>query len=549
MVVDERSQGLSHHFFKGLIHSLVTGSTGTGKSTIGEAMCEVEYVDEGMKIVDLQNNKYMECIGFCRPNRIEDLNILNYIAEETIPEKIKSILKNGFPIDIYHPIVKNLPARFPDLVKLYALPLDMFAYEEVLRVLTNDSFGYASYVSLAKEIKEIRDEDSFPVLLKKIVESVDMKVIKSYGMGKVPLYTITDSSQTAFSVSRPLNDMIDLGIFCSRNFKHSMTDQKLKEILQDHKTITGFTFRYMEDKYKKLKWGINLYFLLKIRDIAKEIGGGIFVYLREGRELFPHSRSRDPAKKVLSDCAEDVIKDCRKAGVKILIDTQSPFDVPDEVMEQCSHRIILRHNMLAEGLMKTFSLMKGITSEHVKSIKELDNFHFFVSYPGCKMSLENGRIKSGRTLLYKLSDHLEEKENELGELEKIIPKEKWYKTAEYFDALVENWRASVDQLKSLKKRYDWEKERREAMREGINLSDKKLLKALYLGRNKSKGLSHTEIRLNTGLAKSTCADAIARQINEGRVIQLKNGNYFLTEGGIDFVDERKDFFEIKENIV
>lgn len=316
-------------FFKNLIHGCITGSTGTGKSTIGEFICETEYLND-MKIIDLQNNKYMECIGFAKPNRVEDLNVLNFLDEKTIPERLKLILKNGFPIDIYHPIVKNMPSRFPDILKLYALPLDMFAYEEVLRVLTNDSFGYASYVSLAKEIRDVKDEESFPVLLKKIVESVDMKVIKSYGMGKVPLYTISDSSQTAFSVSRPLNDMIDLGIFCSRNFKHSMTDQKLKGILHDRKTITGFTFRYMEDRYKKLKWGMNLYFLLKIRDIAKEIGGGIFIYLREGRELFPHSRSRDPAKKVLSEIAEDVIKDCRKSGVKIMIDTQSPFDVPEE---------------------------------------------------------------------------------------------------------------------------------------------------------------------------------------------------------------------------
>lgn len=197
--------------------------------------------------------------------------------------------------------------------------------------------------------------------------------------------------------------------------------------------------------------------------------------------------------------------------------------------------------------MKTFSMMKGLTSEHVKSIRELDNFHFFVSYPGCKMSLENGRIKSGRTLLYKISGHLEEKENELGELEKIIPAEKWYKTNEYVNELIENWKASSEHLKTLKKRYEREKEKRDAVKEGINVSDKKVLKTLYLGRSKKKGLSHTEIRLNAIIAKSTCADALGRQVGEGRVIQLKNGNYAITETGIEFVEDRKDFFDVDES--
>jgi len=44
-------------------HAGIFGTTGTGKSVLGETLCEIEYL-KGKKIIDLQNDRTMESVGF-----------------------------------------------------------------------------------------------------------------------------------------------------------------------------------------------------------------------------------------------------------------------------------------------------------------------------------------------------------------------------------------------------------------------------------------------------------------------------------------------------
>jgi ABC-type polysaccharide/polyol phosphate transport system ATPase subunit len=47
----------------------IFGSTGVRKSTVAKLICEIEYINNGRKIIDLQNNKYLEVCSFIGPTK------------------------------------------------------------------------------------------------------------------------------------------------------------------------------------------------------------------------------------------------------------------------------------------------------------------------------------------------------------------------------------------------------------------------------------------------------------------------------------------------
>lgn len=204
----------------GFHHIGIFGTTGTGKSYLAELLCELGYLNEHKKIVDLTNDRYIEVAGFLQPNRRKSFqgNIL-----KASNGKIKA---HGFPTEIFHPIVNFLPEKLPPCMKMYSIPMDFFAYEEVLRVLTNDSMGDASYVALAQEIEKLDKTESLPAVPNRILETVSQKVLRTTGMGEIPLFFYFDAGTSATSANRPLLKAKDVGIFSSANFDYALSEKK-----------------------------------------------------------------------------------------------------------------------------------------------------------------------------------------------------------------------------------------------------------------------------------------------------------------------------------
>lgn len=512
-------------------HMGIFGTTGVGKSTLAELICEIEHHNNKMKIIDLQNNKYLEVCSFMRPTRNKRF-LANMKTYKLKPE--------GFKTDVYHPIVTDLPPKLPEIVNMYTLPIDFFAYEEVLRVMTNDSLGDAAYVSLTQEVEKLNKSDSLPALPAKILESIDKKILKTDGMGKVPMFFYFDSSASASSANRPLLKVKNVGVFSSSQHKYCLTDERIVNILKDHKTITGFSTRWVDSRHKKIKLAINLYLLMKVRDLAKKSGGGLIVYIREARELFPNPRYSDKALKVLGELAEDMIKDCRKAGVHLILDTQTPWDLPDGVLDQLSLKFIFRHDKREGDIMDMYSGTPSMDRERIKNIKRLRNFKFYVSAPNVPIS---SNPFGGQSLDYKLSDHLEERDNELSFIKRSFPDMENYNTSEFIESLRSDWMQTHEKYSGkFNRRYTKDQERSNARSMGISVSDLRVMRYVYKNKE-TKEFAFKDIQNRCGLAKSTAADSIDRLHNNGFVNRGKKGTVIILDATLEFVKNNLQNFK------
>ena len=505
-------------------HIGIFGTTGVGKSTLGELICEIEQRNNKMKIIDLQNNKYLEVCSFMTPTR-NKLFLKNM--------KKYRIKPSGFKTDVFHPIVKGLPSKLPEIIKMYTLPVDFFAYEEVLRVLTNDTLGDAAYVGLTQEVEKLKKDDSFPALPAKILEGLDKKILKTNGLGNVPMFFHFDSASSASSANRPLLKVKNVGVFSSSDHKYCFTDKKMINMLKDKETITGFSTRWVDSRHKKIKLAINLYLLMKIRDLAKKSGGNIIVYVREARELFPNSRVTDKALKVLGELAEDMIKDCRKAGIHLILDTQTPWDLPDGVLDQLSLKFLFRHDKRESDIMDMYSGSPSMDRERIKNLKKLPNFKFYVSAPNIPI---NCNPFSGQALDYKLSDHLEERDNELAFIKRSYPDMENYKTSKYLEALRFDWMHTHEKYSGkFYRRYADDQERSNAKSMGITVNDLRIIK--YMNEHKDiKEFTFKELQNNCGLAKSTASDSMDRLNNKGFIRRGENGSVIILDSLTDFIN-------------
>jgi len=517
-------------------HAGIFGTTGVGKSTLAELLCEIEYMNNGMKIVDLTNNRYLEAAAFMRPTRKKSFRS-NIMRESG--GKVKPM---GFPTNLFHPIVAFLPSKFPPSIKLYSVPLEFFAYEEVLRVLTNDSLGDASYVALTQEIEKLGKTDSLPAVPSRILETISRKILKTYGLG-VPMYFYFDAGASASAANRPILKVKNVGVFSSASFEHALTDKKIVEILKDRKTITGFSTRYIEQKYRKLKLAINLYLITKIRDLAKDSGGGIVLYIREARELFPSPRFTDKGLKVLAELSEDLVKDCRKAGIKLILDTQTPWDLPPGVLDQLSLKFIFRHDRRESDIVDMYAGSPSLDKERIKHIKKLRNYYFYMSATNVPLS-ENKF--SGITLDFKLSDHLEEKEGELDFIRQVEKKSTWYDSNVYIKQLKQDWMITYNKYRGRFERLhveDLEKAKAKAL--GIAVSDMRIMRYLYTHREKQP-IKFKEIKTNTGMPKRTCEDSVVRMEYKGFITRSKGGSISFSETGLKFVQDNLKRFDLSE---
>lgn len=147
---------------------------------------------------------------------------------------------------------------------------------------------------------------------------------------------------------------------------------------------------------------------------------------------------------------------------------------------------------------------------------------------------------------YKLSDHLEEKEDELGVIARTEPKTAWYKTESYIHALKQNWMGTYEKQKGKFERMHVEdQEKLKAKTLGVAVSDMRII--IYMFKNKQKQpIKFKEIRTNTGMPKRTCEDSLTRMEYRGFIIKDAGGKVKFTKSGLEFVQENLEKLELPE---
>ena len=518
-------------------HCGIFGTTNTGKSTVSELICELMY-HKGYKIIDLANDRTLEACGFMRPTRKA---VFRNFMKNNLP---KDQQPKAIPLNIYHPLVTTIPKRLPPCFNLYTLPLDFFSYENILRIITNDSMSDPSYVSLSEEIDSISKSDSFPAISSKIYGTLNKKILKTKGMN-VDLFFPYDSTMSGMSASRPLIKAKSLGLFSSNDFDQTLSDKRILEMLKDRKHITAFSNRFMNQKFKNFKLAQNLYILMKIRDLAKKSGGNILVYIREARTLFPNRKKGDKASKVLCDEAEDMIKECRKSGVKLLLDTQEPDDLQDGVISQVSTQIIHRIDRKESDILETFKGSPGLRNRNtIKAIKTLPDHRFFISHPGVP---ENPL--SGYKLKFKFTDHLEKNEDELRLISKTEPKETWYNTSENLELLRENWLKTAQKYKGIEMAYNSDNENAVARAMRLSKSQLRIIKVFH--KEGDQPYRQVYLQKKAKVAKSSIHDSINDMVEANLLKILKTKGkkeILLTQKGRELLHKNKNLLDREEKV-
>ena len=102
-------------------HMGIFGTTGVGKSTLAELICELEHHNNKMKIIDLQNNKYLEVCSFMSPTRNMKNNTravrhLNPWNPQIIPHSYGGYEDEfrEFMVEAGIPVEKELPVKKDD---------------------------------------------------------------------------------------------------------------------------------------------------------------------------------------------------------------------------------------------------------------------------------------------------------------------------------------------------------------------------------------------------------------------------------------------------
>lgn len=528
---------------KDITHAGVFGTTGVGKSEEAEKYCEDQYLNYGKKIIDLTNDRFIEGVSWSHPTRIR------YFRKNIkwARRKYKNFPKaKGLPTEIYHPLISNLPAKLPPNVKLYTLPPDFFSYEEVLKVLTNDSLSDASVTSLVQHIEKINDEESFSTIPAKIHEAVEKKTLKTRGLGgKVPLYFFFDSAQSASSANKPLLKMKNLGIISSRRFPYILNDERIKEMLYDRKTVSVFSTKFIDQRYYKIKLAINLYLTIKIRELSQGIGN-VILYIREARNLFPHQRVSDRALKVLSELAESMAKDCRKAGIQLVLDTQTPWDLPDGVLDQLDLKFIFRHDRKISDIIEMYRGSRPLSDQMIKNIKALPRHRFYIA--GADVPFHVNR-PSGNKLDFKLTDHYNKGEDELKLMARVYPRREWKSTKNALKLLADDWSGAKKVTKQFERMHKKEQLTIMAKRIGVTLNSLYVMR--YLRKEHEKNGQPTWIRLKdimlgSGLVESSTKDALNRLYNNMGFVRQneQTKKYQLTKRGVKWLSENSDIFSL-----
>ena len=258
--------------------------------------------------------------------------------------------------------------------------------------------------------------------------------------------------------------------------------------------------------------------------------------------MFPSSRMTDKSTRILSENSEDLVKECRKANIHLICDTQSPFDMNDNVQDQFDLKFIFRLGRKEGDLVEMFNGIPSMDKERIKQIKRLRNFRFFISHPDAPLSWNNFQ---GITLDYKISDHLEKMDDEITMLGRKFPREEWYESKKYVDMLRSDWMRTYNKYKGNFERLHVEDQNKSTAKlMGIAASDYRVLIYFFDNAKKSK-IKFKELQTNTGIPQGTMGDSLDRLEYKGLISRdgKKDGWIRITDSGRDFIKENEEKFQ------
>jgi len=310
------------------VHAGIFGSTGSGKSSIGEYLAET-FFDAGEKVIDFFDEGRLEN-AFYRfaEDKSELLKIL----------KARKLQPRDFPCEVYFPRYcgKEVTRRVPEYFKPFTLPLSDLSTDDLktLMGLRAHEWTFAGEAMIDRALAEIEPEDEFYTLIERVVQSLKQGVIK-FDEEEIPI----GDRRSVFPLVRRLYELQQLGIISSATDPRCID---FKQVLADKGQITSFTVYQIASI--RIRYGIWAYLLRKILD-TKRVNVGLprtVLFIREVRNLAPAKLG------VFADAVYTrrnlarVAREGRDVSIRLLVDSQRFLDVDIDVRSQLEFLILLR---------------------------------------------------------------------------------------------------------------------------------------------------------------------------------------------------------------
>jgi len=310
------------------VHAGIFGTTGSGKSSIGEYLAET-FFDAGEKVIDFFDEGRLEN-AFYRfaEDKSELLKVL----------KARKLQPRDFPCEVYFPRYcgKEVTRRVPEYFKPFTLPLSDLSTDDLktLMGLRAHEWTFAGEAMIDRALAEIEPEDEFYTLIEKVIQSLKQGVIR-FDEEEIPI----GDRRSVFPLVRRLYELQQLGIISSATDPRCID---FKQVLADKEQITSFTVYQIASI--RIRYGIWAYLLRKILD-TKRVNVGLprtVLFIREVRNLAPAKLG------VFADAVYTrrnlarVAREGRDVSIRLLVDSQRFLDVDIDVRSQLEFLILLR---------------------------------------------------------------------------------------------------------------------------------------------------------------------------------------------------------------
>jgi len=312
---------------KDIEHWVIFGQTGSGKTTFSERITEVLYRAKKFKVVCLFDSKDdLESAFALFPAEGETKKAL-LDCEHWQDVHMDFRKPEGIPIKVFHPICKGLSKKAPETFFPFTVPLVSLTKAELAFLGETDK--RAVYVEQLAQLLEQRQEDSSLTLPEFLLSLKELKgEANAFGFHDYSLSNQFFSSAynlfAPFSVQRMIS---------SKKCPTALTDEKLVEILNDQKTYTVFSTKWLHDQ--KLKFFVTLALFNAIIRLKQEgkIKPNIVIKINDLHKLVPRFFVQE-YQKIMISLFFDLITTCRSSGITLVCDTQDPTAINSRLIGQ-----------------------------------------------------------------------------------------------------------------------------------------------------------------------------------------------------------------------
>ena len=360
-------------------HILVVGRTGAGKSMTLETI-ENELYEQGWKIFDLYSGDRMEQAFLSLPSQMSFWDSPKYFSYRT-GVKVKRVAR-GLPVRLLFPMCKRLPPFIPDNGKVFTIPVNSLAYDDLRGLLGIEQ--KITEETLWRAVERRFTKSSTGVDLLNLLQWVTQVEDDEKGFlsgGKIPRYAVP-------TLRRNLRPFVDDMLFSSA--KNPMAID-FKAELRDRKTVTSLITRYYYPNAREYQTWLIHYFIRNIYNAVRDLNKKAIIVMREVFEILPRT-AWTPQQYNLKKNIEKYINQGRGAGKGLffLMDSQDPAEVSSiknqfyysfvhairgadsikEVVDESVRPYITREQLMRLGILDRGEAMvftiDGITKKPVK---------------------------------------------------------------------------------------------------------------------------------------------------------------------------------------